>query len=302
MKILITGGTGSVGRSFIDEYSKLYEIINYSRNEKNIFDFSKDFSDVKSVMGDVSDLASLIKNFIEIKPDIVIHAAALKHVDLGESNQTQFIKTNIIGSYNITVASVLADVKITVGISTDKASEPKSIYGYTKKLMEEMFSDSYSNRNKFICTRFSNVAGSNGSVIPFWKKSLVNGERIKLTDPNMNRLMMSKKDCANLIHKAIEISNETNNYFILSKKIKTVNLYELARCMTDQEIDIIGKRPGEQLNETLISKNEIERTHLIEDGYLIINNNLCSRKFLQKEYSSLTAEKATKEEIEKLVQ
>lgn len=299
-KVLITGGTGTVGLSFIKRYLKNYIFFNYSRNEKNIFEFSKKFPNVESIIGDIVDFSHLLKTFQEIKPDIVIHTAALKHADLGESHQTEFIRTNVIGSYNIVRASILTGVKIITGISTDKASNPKNVYGYTKKLMEEMFIDSYSTINKFVCTRFANVAGSNGSVIPFWKKLSQEGQRLKLTDPEMNRLMISQQDCAELIQKAIDLAKEKNESFILSKKIKSINLLKLAKIMSDKEVEIIGKRPGEQLNEILIDYNEIKKTEVLDD-YFIISKEKKHNQTLQQEYSSLNAEKATDEEISKLL-
>lgn len=301
-KVLITGGSGTIGRAFIKEYSDKYEFYNYSRNEKNIFELSKDFPNTKSIIGDILDLPKLIKTFQDIKPDIVIHSAALKHIDIAEKNPTESIKLNVIGSYNIISAAVLADVKLVVGVSTDKACEPKSVYGYTKKLMEEMFIDSYTERNKFVCTRFANVAGSNGSVIPYWKKLVENGEKLKLTDPDMNRLMFSKQDAAKLIHRAIELSEERNTSFVLSKKMKSVNLFQLAKTMSKNEIEIVGKRPGEKLNEELISISELPFTELLDDYILISKTKKVSGNQLFYEYSSITAEKASVEEIKNLIE
>lgn len=301
-KVLITGGSGTIGRAFIKEYSNIYNFYNYSRNEKNIFELGKDFPNVKSIVGDILDLQHLIKVFNEIKPDIVIHSAALKHIDIAEKNPTEAVKLNIIGSHNIITAATLADIKLTVGVSTDKACEPKSVYGYTKKLMEEIFMDSYTERNKFVCTRFANVAGSNGSVIPYWKNLVYKGEKLKLTDPDMNRLMFSRQDAAKLIHKAIELTEEKNSPFVLSKKMKSVNLFQLAKTMSKGEIEIVGKRPGEKLNEELISTAELPYTELIDDYILISKTKNESGNQLFYEYSSVTAEKASIDEMKKLIE
>lgn len=301
-KVLITGGSGTIGRAFIKEYSDIYNFYNYSRNEKNIFDLNKEFPNVKSIVGDILDLPHLIKTFNEIKPDIVIHSAALKHIDIAEKNPTEAVKLNVIGSHNVITASILTDVKLTVGVSTDKACEPKSVYGYTKKLMEEIFMDSYTEKNKFVCTRFANVAGSNGSVIPYWKSLVEKDEKLKLTDPDMNRLMFSKKDAAKLIYRAIELSEERMMPFVLSKKMKSVNLFQLAKTMSKGEIEIVGKRPGEKLNEELISTGELPFTELIDDYILISKAKNINGNQLFYEYSSVTAEKASVEEIKKLIE
>lgn len=301
-KVLITGGSGTIGKAFIKEYLNKYTFFNYSRNEKNIFDLSKDFPNVQSIVGDVLDLPHLIKTFIEIKPDIVIHAAALKHIDIAEKNATEAVKLNVIGSHNIITAAIISDIRIIVGVSTDKACESKSIYGYTKKLMEEIFMDSYTERNKFVCTRFANVAGSSGSVIPYWKNLVNKGEKLKLTDPSMNRLMFSRQDAAKLINKAIELAEERNSTFVLSTKMKSVNIFQLAKTMSECEIEIVGKRPGEKLNEELISVAELPFTELLDDYILISKTKNVNGNRLFYEYSSETAERASVEEIKNLIE
>lgn len=301
-KILITGGSGTVGKAFIKKYYDNYQFINYSRNETSIHELSKEYPNVKNIIGDIMDLPHLIKTFSEVKPDVIIHAAALKHIDIAEKNPTQAIKLNVMGSHNVVTASILNDISLVVGVSTDKACSPNSVYGYTKKMMEEMFMDMHTDKNRFICTRFANVAGSNGSVIPFWKKLAEQGENLRLTDPLMNRLMFSKDNAAELIHKSIEISNEdTSKSFVLSKKMKTVNLFDLAKIISQQEVDIVGSRPGEKLNETLISENELPLTKVMGEYVLIFNSPCLEEENLEMEYSSLTAEKATNAEILTLI-
>jgi UDP-N-acetylglucosamine 4,6-dehydratase len=302
-KVLITGGTGTVGEAFIKEYYDEYEFITLSRNEAKIAEVSKSFPKVKTFVADVTDYEQLSVIISKELPDIIIHSAALKHIDIAEKNPTSAILSNIIGSYNIVKAAVNNNISLTVGISTDKACDPKSVYGYTKKLMEEMFLDNHTEKTRFVCTRFANVAGSNGSVIPFWKSLVDKGLPIKLTDKNMNRLMFGKKDAANLIHEAILISDsDKSKSFILSKKMKSVNLYELAKVMSnDWNIEITGLRPGEKLNESLISSAELKFTDCNDEYIKIYKHPTNVDSNLTKEYSSITAESATIEEMLELI-
>ena len=138
-KILITGGAGTVGSSFIKEFYDNYIFYNVSRNESQITKLKQNFPKVKSFLADICDLDSMINIFEKVKPDIVIHAAALKHVNLAEENPSKAVEINIVGSLNIIKASIRAEVPLTIGISTDKACEPDSVYGYTKRMMETMF-------------------------------------------------------------------------------------------------------------------------------------------------------------------
>jgi UDP-N-acetylglucosamine 4,6-dehydratase len=301
-KILITGGTGTVGEAFIKNYYDDYNFYTLSRNEENISFFNKNYPNVKTYLGSIEDYERLITIFNQIKPDIVIHAAAIKHIDFAEKNQTQTVMSNIVGSMNVIKASINSNVSLTIGVSTDKACYPTSVYGYTKKLMEELFFDNHTEFNRFICTRFGNVAGSNGSVIPFWERLVKNNTSLKLTDVNMNRLMFTKKEAAELIHKAIDISNENKSEsFILSKKMKSVNLYDLAKHMSDKDVEIIGKRPGEKLDESLIHTSEIPYTSVYEDFVLIKKEIQPSENNIPYEYSSITAEKADTNELNKLI-
>ena len=245
-KILITGGTGTVGKSFIKEYYDDYMFYTISRNETGITELLREFPNVTPHIGNICDRDHMINLFCKIKPDIVIHAAALKHINLAEENPTSAVEINVVGSLNVAKASIRADVSLTIGVSTDKACNPDSVYGYTKRMMETMFMQYHNDTTKFICTRFANVANSNGSVIPFW------------------------------------ISEATKG-----------------KSLSDKEIEIIGKRPGEKLNETLISEKELPFTNVIKDYVYIftkeMNNNLT------KEHSSANAEWMSTEELERLV-
>ena len=301
-KILITGGSGTVGTAFIKKYYNNYKFYNISRNETNITQLSQNFPDVENHIGDILDLEHLINIFEQIKPDIVIHSAALKHINLAEINPTSAIKINIRGSLNVIKASIRAQVPITVGISTDKACDPDSVYGYTKKMMEKMFMEHHNEKTKFVCTRFANVAGSNGSVIPFWGELVTKDQPLKLTSIEMNRLMFSKEASAELIHNAYKFSETSSKPFILSNIMKTVNMLDLAKTMSNKSPIIVGLRPGEKLNETLVSKKELPYTKVYK-GFIYIFNNIKQNpdNNLKEEHSSLTAEKMSLLELKNLI-
>jgi len=307
-KILITGGTGVVGTAFIKKYYhamedwwKTYEFYTYSRGEKQIAALNNKYPNVETIIGDIKDLDHLINTFERIKPDIVIHTAAIKHVSLAELNPKQTAENNIIGSLNVVKASIRAKVPLTIGISTDKACSPENTYGYSKKIMEEIFMEHHNEDTRFICTRFANVADCEGSVIPTWKKLASNNEALKLTDKRMNRLMFTTEEAATLIHKAIDYSNlHPKKSFILSKSMKTVNMFDLAKVLSSN-IEIIGTRPGEKLNETLISSKELPYSKVLED-YILIFKEIQEEKYrYSNELSSLTAEKMDRIDIAKLL-
>lgn len=299
-KVLIIGGTGTVGSSFIHKYYERYNFYNVSRSEGNIATLKRKYPKVESYIGDINQLEQLINIFEKIKPDIVIHTAAIKHIDLAEKNPTQTVKVNVEGSLNVIKASIRANIPITVGVSTDKACAPKSVYGYSKYLMEKMFAEHYSENTKFICTRFANVAHSKGSVIPFWKDLVKQGSPIKLTSPEMNRLMFSKKDSAELIQYAIESAELSNVPFTLSKLMKNVNMLDLAKVMSE-DIQIVGLRPGEKLNEALISEGEVSKTKVDGDYVFIYEDEQPEHFNVRGEYSSLTANKMNTEELKYLI-
>ena len=302
-KILITGGAGTVGSSFINEYYNKFKFYNISRNEAQITKLKQNYPKVKNFLSDICDLDTMINIFEQVKPDIVIHAAAMKHINLAEENPSKAVEVNVIGSLNIIKASIRAQVPLTIGISTDKACKPDSIYGYTKSMMESMFTQHHNSKTKFICTRFANVANSNGSVIPFWVSEAKKGNALKLTDPKMNRLMFSKRESAKLIKEAIDKSYDIKSSFVICKIMKNVNLLKLAKLLSNKEVEVIGKRPGEKLNETLISEKEIPYTSILGDYVFILptkTDTLYNHRIV-KEHSSANAKEMSEQEIKDLV-
>ncbi len=299
-KILITGGTGTVGSAFIKRYYNDYQFYSISRGEEKIAELNSKFPNVTTLIRDIENLDQIINTFECIKPDIVIHAAALKHVNLAETNPTKAIDINLRGSLNIINASIRAEVPLTIGISTDKACAPENVYGYSKKMMEQIFTEHHNNKTKFICTRFANVAGSRGSVIPFFKSLVSKNHPLKLTSKDMNRLMFSSKEAAELVHSSINLSNHFDESFVLSKKMKSVNMLRLAKVMSD-DIEIVGLRPGEKLNEDLISSKELPYTKVVDDCILLFNSKQPQETNLKAFFSSKNAPIMSDDEIINLI-
>ena len=298
MKVLITGGTGTVGKAIIRQNDNEY--INVSRNEEKIAELKREHPKVKSYVGNIEDKGLLLRVFKDVKPDVVIHSAAMKHIDLMETNPIAGCHINVMGSLNVVEASIINDVPITIGVSTDKACLAESVYGASKYLMERVFMNSNNDTNRFALTRFANVAHSNGSVLPFWLKLKEEGKPLKLTDPDMNRLIFTQENAADLINRTINFTRENGGGFVKSYKMKCVNMLDLAKFISD-DVEIIGKRPGEKTDEDLISKKEVDRTYLYGDDIHIRMEENDGDNKLTKPYNSKTAPNMTEDEMRELV-
>ena len=301
-KIFITGGSGTVGSSFIEQNINEYKIYSYSRNEKSQVALKRAFPKVEIILGSVEDEFNLENSVRLVKPDIIIHAAALKHVDSAEKQPIEMVKSNIVGSKNIIEVSTKINVPITIGISTDKACNPNNLYGYSKKIMEKMFIEANNEKNIFCCTRFGNVAGSNGSVIPFWLNCKDQGKALPLTDVNMTRLMLNGEEVSAIIKRSIYECEQKSGGFILSKIMKKVLLKDLANEISDK-IELIGLRPGEELMESLISEEELMFTRIDKDYIFILDRENTDRTTrLKSPLSSSNATKMTNSELKNLVE
>ena len=299
MRILITGGSGTIGKAFIKEFPE-HTYYNVSRNEKFLTDLMREHSKVKNFIGNIEDEGFLMRVFNSVKPDVVIHAAAMKHINIAEENPIQTCQSNVIGSINVINASIMNDVPITIGISTDKACSSESVYGDTKSLMEKCFMEANTDKNKFALTRFANVTHSNGSVLPFWLKLAEECKTLKLTSEKMNRLMFSKSDSAKLINRAIDKCKSDGGGFVCSYKMKSVNMLELAKVISD-DVEIVGLRPGEKLNEDLISDKAVPFTYVHNDMIYIYEQENLDMNKLEKGYSSANADKMSKKEMLRLI-
>lgn len=302
-RVLITGGSGTIGRAFIRYYyDDPISFYSLSRNENSQVELARDYPKMPSqILGNIEDKLTVYRAFEEIKPDIVIHAAAVKHINLAEEQPIHTCNVNIIGSINIIEAAIRTDVPTVVAISTDKACSSASVYGDTKSLMEKCFLEANTTRNRFSVCRFANVAHSNGSVLPFWLKMKSQGKQITLTDPKMNRLMFTQTDAARLIHRTIKYTENNGGGFVSSYKMKCVNMLDLAKVISE-DIEIVGKRPGEKTDEDLIAEHELPYTYVRgNDIHIRMEKNEGDNK-LDVPYNSKSAQKMTLNEIKELVE
>ena len=276
--ILITGGTGFLGKTVASRFLE-YEpqsIRVFSRDEVKHFHFSNLFEDnprFRNLIGDVRDFERILKASEDV--DILIHAAALKRIDLLEYNVTESIKTNVLGSLNVANASLRNKVSRALFVSTDKACSPLNSYGACKLLGERIFTELNYSKGKtetiLSSIRYGNVLASTGSIIPFFKQKIERGEPIPLTHPDMTRFIISVDHAVDLVLKALvhSIGGE-----VIVPDIPAARIVDLIDAMklelnADNELVDIGIRPGEKIHEILINEFEIPLTYKFEDIYAI---------------------------------
>ena len=295
-KILITGGTGSLGTALTKRLLSMgvEQIRIFSRNEFKQISMESSIQDerLRFLIGDVRDQKRLERAIEDV--DIVFHAAALKHVPKVEYNPFEAIKTNVEGSQNVIDACLENDVERAVCIGTDKAVSPLNTYGATKLLMEKLFvnAQQYSNPKKhptkFFAVRYGNVFGSSGSVIPKFIQQLQNKENLTITDEQMTRFSITMDQALDFILKATELGNGTE---IFVPKLKSYNLTQVKNILFElfgsSDSKIIGIRPGEKLHETLINLDEMRSAWLYNDLYMILNWDF-NENYLQKHYSGIS--------------
>ena len=305
-KILITGGAGTIGKAFIKRYHGKFEFHNMSRNETSQTQLKREFPGVENHIGNIEILFDVFRVFEKVRPDIVIHTAAMKHIDIIEHEPIQACNINVVGSLNIISASNKYNVPITVAVSTDKACSSESVYGDTKHLMERCFMNANGEDVRFSSCRFANVAHSSGSVLPFWLGLKEKGLSLKLTDPKMNRLIFTQRDAVELIMKTIKYTEMYGGGFVGSTKMKTTNMLDLAKVISD-DIQIVGKRVAEKIDEDLISEKELPYTYVIGDYIMIKQEENCGKSScgtlsrLEYPYNSTTADSMTKKEMQELI-
>lgn len=273
--ILITGGTGSFGHTFLPLTLAKYNprrVVIYSRDEMKQWEMAKLYGDderVRFFIGDVRDKDRLTRALNGI--DYVVHAAATKIVPTAEYNPFECVKTNVMGAMNVIDASLDQGVKRVVALSTDKASSPINLYGATKLTSDKLFiaGNSYSGKSDtcFSVVRYGNVMGSRGSVIPFFE-SIAHTGTLPITDDRMTRFMISLEQGVELVWHAFEdmIGGE-----IYVKKIPSMKITDIALAMApDAKLDIIGIRPGEKLHEQMISAEDAPHTYEYDDYYKVL--------------------------------
>jgi len=297
-KILITGGTGSLGRALTKKLLKLNvdTIRIFSRNESKQVEMESEFSDkrLRFFLGDVNDLNRLKRALEEV--DYVFHAAALKHVPKIEYNPFEAIKTNVIGSQNVIEACLHENVEKAICIGTDKAVSPLNTYGATKLLMEKLFAtaNNYLNpekhKTKFIGVRYGNVFGSSGSVVPKFVEQIINNQKITITDMDMTRFSITMEQALDFILKATEFGKGSETFLPKIRSYVITDLMDaIIEIMGKTDYEIIGIRPGEKLHETLLNKDEIRYSWDYEGMYMKTNpiNFLYNQEEMEKIYPSL---------------
>ena len=296
--ILITGGTGSFGKMFtktlLKNYPEMKKIIIYSRDEykqfvmQNMPEFKPYEKKMRYFIGDVRDKERLYRAFEGV--DYVIHAAALKQVPACEYNPFEAVKTNVMGAQNVIDAALDKGVKRVVALSTDKACAPVNLYGATKLCSDKLFiaGNAYSGGKdtRFAVVRYGNVAGSRGSVIPFFQKLVKEGAKeLPITDMHMTRFWLKLESAVKMVVYALENMQGGELYV---KKIPSMKMPDLAKAIApDLALKEIGIRPGEKVHEQMITKEDARNTLEFDEYYVIlpeINIEHISHKYPQGKF------------------
>lgn len=298
MKVVIFGGSGSFGtamtRKLLDETN--WEIVIYSRNEKLQFEHKQKINNdrVKYVIGDIRDYES-VYNVLE-NVNYVLLASAMKHIDKCEANPNECKKTNIDGCINVINASIERNVEKLVFLSTDKATNPTTLYGCSK-LFVEMYCQCVDNKNtQIIRTRYGNVFGSNGSVAWVFDKLSRENKKLTITNPNMTRFFMSLDNAVDLVYMALE-NGYHNDLWVYKNKSCTIK--ELADLFSDNQ-EVIGNRCEEKTDEALLTVNELNHSILYEDKYYRVNNDIDGDTYTIPLQSD-SAERLTRVELQEML-
>jgi UDP-N-acetylglucosamine 4,6-dehydratase len=273
--ILITGGTGSFGRAFVATLLKNYKpnkIIVYSRDELKQYEMAQQYNQkcMRYFIGDIRDSKRLEKAMNGV--DIVVHAAALKHVPIAEYNPMECIKTNIIGSQNVIDACLTNNVEYTIALSTDKAASPANLYGASKLASDKLFVAANNltgkHKIKFSVVRYGNVLGSRGSVVPFFKKLIAEGAtKLPITEPNMTRFWITLQEGVDFVLKNFK---RMQGGEIFVPKIPSMKMTDLAFAIAPHlPQEIIGIRAGEKLHEIMCPLDDSHITLEFDDHFVI---------------------------------
>jgi len=271
--ILVTGGTGAFGNAFV-RYALsngARKVAVLSRSESKQAEMKAALSDerMRFFVGDVRDMERIADACRGI--DIVIHAAALKRVETCEADPNEAIATNIKGTQNVARACIQHGVSKCILLSTDKAASANTLYGSTKLVAERVWNGaniySAGTETRFSCTRYGNVVGSTGSVVPTWKAQAARGERISITHPQMSRFLMSMQDAVDLVVLALR---EMRGGEVFVPHLRGASIMQLAAAVVpDAQLKITGIRPGEKLHECLITESEARNTYVCDTHFII---------------------------------
>ncbi|MEX0861704.1 polysaccharide biosynthesis protein [Nitrosopumilus sp.] len=316
-KVLITGGTGSLGTALVNKILKtdVDTIRIFSRDEWKQVQMRSKLSDkrLRFFIGDVRDKERLSRSLEDV--DIVIHAAALKHVPVVEYNPFEAVKTNVYGTQNLIDSCLENNVKIALAVGTDKAVSPLNTYGATKLLMERLFVSANHYRGfhdtKFSCVRYGNVLGSRGSLVPTLVEQIRSGKKITITDPEMTRFNITMDEALGLIFRAISkgVGGEIFIPKIKAYKVGDMKDVILELLNSKTETEIISIRPGEKIHESLIIKDELKNTYENNDDYVIFDKQTQDHELLpefqlsnlSEQYSSDKVELLSKEKLKQIL-
>lgn len=300
MRVIIFGGSGSFGTAMTKKLleKSTCDIVIFSRNEKLQFEHRERIGKserVRYIIGDIRDYDRVYEALEGI--DYVLLASAMKHIDKCESNPNECRKTNIDGCINVVNASIERNVKKLVFLSTDKATNPTTLYG-ASKLFVEMYCQSVDNKDtEIIRTRYGNVFGSNGSVAWIFDKLSREGKKLTVTNPDMTRFFMSLKEAVDLVWYAL---NHGKNGDLWVYDNKSCTIKELAELFSS-DYEIIGNRCVEKTDEALLTVGELNHSEMIENVYYRVNKNLITNGGYTEPFQSDNAERLTKEELEEML-
>jgi len=318
-KILITGGTGSLGNALTEKLleTDVDTVRIFSRDELKQTQMKVKYNDkrLRFIIGDVRDKIRISRALEDI--NIVIHAAALKNVPVIEYNPFEAVKTNVYGTQNVIEGCLDNGIELALGIGTDKAVSPFNTYGSTKLLMERLFisANYYKGFHKinFLGVRYGNVMGSRGSIVPTLINQVISNEKITITDLEMTRFNITMNGSLKLIFRILKNGCGGEVFVPKLKAYKVADMKDALLDLLDRknEIQIIGVRPGEKFHETLINSDEIRNTYENQDDYIIFDKNhqfpeaSClteeQRTSLTEEYSSNHVELLSKNEIKEIL-
>ena len=319
-KILITGGTGSLGKALAKRLleTNVSTIRIFSRSELPQIQMQSEFKDnrLRFLIGDIRDKERVFRSLEGI--DIVIHAAALKHVPIAEYNPFEAVKTNVYGSQNLIDNCLDMNIEKVLAVGTDKAVAPLNTYGATKMLMERLFvSANYYkgfHKTKFLCVRYGNVLGSRGSIVPTLIEQVKKGNKMTLTDPDMTRFNITMNEALDLIFRSLEYGNGGE---VFIPKLKAYKTGDMVNCIAEllkfeKNIDQISIRPGEKYHESLISEDELRNVYETKKDYILFEKSQfdesdifkmenIKKSTLKERYSSDKVELLTKDEIKQIL-
>ena len=289
MKVLITGGTGTLGKELIKKFHKEWDITVFSRDELKQAQLKNIYPKVKFIIGDVKDYQSVSKAVRNI--DVVFHCAAMKRIEVCEVNPIEAVKTNVLGTENVVMAAKEKGIKKLISISSDKGVEPVNVYGMTKAIQEKIVT-----AEGYNCVRYGNVFGSRGSVVPLFIEQAKMGGPVTVTDPEMTRFILTTDQAIELIMLAL---NSPMDGKVFVKKSPSARIGDIAESF-GVEVEIVGRMIGEKTHEMLISEEETTR---VDDkgGYFIITHNIDESKKAES-YTSDIETRLTREEIKELVE